>query len=129
MTNSGGSNKSNLQEGFRESWSALIAHSRNSAPWDIGKHILAEQNRRNEVTTNNKRFSNSALRQFRTTGTVFSGRIHRKAEANQNSRKDRSRQAKCTAYYYYCELRLASAFLFFRQNVNPAAGCKPMRAK
>ena len=30
-----------------------------------------------------------------------------KAEANRNSRKDRNRQAKCTAY---CEFRLASAF-------------------
>jgi len=33
-----------------------------------------------------------------------------KAEANQNSRKGRSKQAKCIAYYY-CEFRLASAFL------------------
>jgi len=63
ITNSGGSNETDLQEGSCD-WSTLIAHSGNSAPW-IGKHILAEWNRWNEAMTNHKRFANSTLCQFR----------------------------------------------------------------
>ena len=56
---SGRSNESNLREGSYD-WSALIAHSGNSAPWNIGKHILAERNRLNEAMTNYERSANSA---------------------------------------------------------------------
>ena len=62
---SGGSNKTDLWEGFCD-WSTLIAHSGNFALWDIVKHILAERNRQNEATINHKRSVNSALRQFHT---------------------------------------------------------------
>jgi len=54
---SGGSNESDLQEGSCD-WSALIAHFRNYAPWDIEKHILAEQNRLNKII-NHARSTNS----------------------------------------------------------------------
>jgi len=49
----------NLRKGSCD-WSALIAHTGNSASWDIGKQILAERNRLNEAMTNHERFANSA---------------------------------------------------------------------
>ena len=56
---SGGSNQSDLREGSCD-WSALIVYSRNSALWDIGKHILAERNRLNKTTINHESSANSA---------------------------------------------------------------------
>jgi len=39
---------------YEDSWTELIAHSASSTLWDIGKHILAERNRRNKATTNHE---------------------------------------------------------------------------
>jgi len=56
---SGESNENDLRESSCD-WLTLIAHSGNSAPWNIRKYILAERNQRNEARTNHERSANSA---------------------------------------------------------------------
>ena len=81
---SGGSNETDLREGSCD-WSTLIMHSGNSTPWDIGKHILAERNRRNEATTNHKRSVNSALCQFCIMGSHLKSQITRSGIGLRNT--------------------------------------------